>query len=214
MCNKNVRNIGIGDDTGYEYIVAMGISTGGPKLLSQIIPRLDPNLSATYLIVQHMPEGFTKNLAKRLDSISDIGVKEASHKEVLKRGVAYIAPGGKQLRIFDINFPYIEISQEESSYKGLKPSVNVMLQSLDKLKDSNKIIIAVIMTGMGNDGLEGVRALKINNKECKVIAQDKESSTIYGMPKSIVESGLADYVVSADDIVEIIKKIVGDKDGR
>lgn len=203
---------GLEQEKDYNYIVAMGVSTGGPKLLSDIIPAIESNLSATYLIVQHMPEGFTKNLAARLNSLSGLEVKEAEDGELLKRGTVYIAPGGKQLKIINGLRPQIQIT-DDLPYKGHKPSVNMMLNTLAELKNCNKKIIAVIMTGMGTDGLEGVSNLK-RAHSCQVIAQDQESSTIYGMPKAIVNAGLADYIVAADNITKIIKRIVGDNHGR
>ena len=203
---------GLEQEKDYNYIVAMGVSTGGPKLLSDIIPAIESNLSATYLIVQHMPEGFTKNLAARLNSLSGLEVKEAEDGELLKRGTVYIAPGGKQPKIINGLRPQIQIT-DDLPYKGHKPSVNMMLNTLAELKNCNKKIIAVIMTGMGTDGLEGVSNLK-RAHSCQVIAQDQESSTIYGMPKAIVNAGLADYIVAADNITKIIKRIVGDNHGR
>lgn len=210
--SEKSRNDRLTEEQDYEYIVAMGISTGGPKLLSQIIPMIEQNLSATYLIVQHMPQGFTKNLAARLNSLSTLEVKEAEHEEILKRGTVYIAPGGKQLKIINGIRPQIHIT-DELPYKGHKPSVNIMLNSLAELKNCYKKMITVIMTGMGSDGLEGVGNLK-RVYSCKVIAQDQASSTVYGMPKAIINAGLADYIVAADNITQIIKKIVGDSRGR
>ncbi|ADZ84142.1 MULTISPECIES: CheB methylesterase domain-containing protein [Cellulosilyticum] len=206
------RNAATIEEQQYEYIIAMGISTGGPKLLSQIIPTLEQNLSATYLIVQHMPQGFTKNLAARLNSLSALEVKEAEHEEVLKRGTVYIAPGGKQLKIINGLRPQINIT-DDLPYKGHKPSVNIMMSSLAELKSCSKKMIAVIMTGMGSDGLEGVSDLK-RTYPCEVIAQDQASSTVYGMPKAIANAGLADYIASAENITQIIKRIVGDNHGR
>ena len=206
------RNAATIEEQQYEYIIAMGISTGGPKLLSQIIPTLEQNLSATYLIVQHMPQGYTKNLAARLNSLSALEVKEAEHEEVLKRGTVYIAPGGKQLKIINGLRPQINIT-DDLPYKGHKPSVNIMMSSLAELKSCSKKMIAVIMTGMGSDGLEGVSDLK-RTYPCEVIAQDQASSTVYGMPKAIANAGLADYIASAENITQIIKRIVGDNHGR
>ena len=206
------RNAATIEEQQYEYIIAMGISTGGPKLLSQIIPTLEQNLSATYLIVQHMPQGFTKNLAARLNSLSALEVKEAEHEEVLKRGTVYIAPGGKQLKIINGLRPQINIT-DDLPYKGHKPSVNIMMSSLAELKSCSKKMIAVIMTGMGSDGLEGVSDLK-RTYPCEVIAKDQASSTVYGMPKAIANAGLADYIASAENITQIIKRIVGDNHGR
>lgn len=196
----------------YEYIVAMGISTGGPKLLSQIIKSLDENLSATYVIVQHMPVGFTKNLAERLNSLTKLTVKEAEEGEYLRRGFVYIAPGGFQLKVVNGAKPQIQLT-DELPYKGHKPSVNMMLLSLLEMKNDSKKILAVIMTGMGSDGLEGVMSLK-KVCNCKVIAQDQASSTVFGMPKAIINAGLADYIVSGECISQKIKEIVGDSHGR
>ena len=210
--SEKSRNDGMAEEQSYEYIVAMGISTGGPKLLSQMIPMIEHNLSATYLIVQHMPQGFTKNLAARLNSLTTLEVKEAEHEEILKRGTVYIAPGGKQLKIINGLRPQIHIT-DDLPYKGHKPSVNIMMNSLAELKNCNKKMIAIIMTGMGTDGLEGVSHLK-QTYSCEVIAQDQVSSTVYGMPKAIINAGLADYIVAADNITQIIKRIVGDSRGR
>lgn len=195
----------------YEYIVAMGISTGGPKLLSEIIQTLDKSLSATYIIVQHMPPGFTKTLAERLNTMTELTVKEAEDGNVLKRGEVYIAPGGKQLKIACNVKPYIVIT-DEPPYKGHKPSVNVMMNTLAEVKGCHKKYIAVIMTGMGSDGLEGIINLK-KNQECSVIAQDEATCTVYGMPKVIINEGLADYICPSHEITKMIKKIAGDRNG-
>ncbi|PHV71762.1 chemotaxis protein [Sporanaerobium hydrogeniformans] len=207
--NRQIDSGWVGEDgTTYEYIVTIGISTGGPKLLNQLVTLIDEKLPATYVIAQHMPDGFTKPLAERLNAMSELVVKEAEEGDKLKRGVIYIAPGGKQLRIVNNINPQIAI-MEDALFKGAKPSVNIMMESLASLKLNNKKIIAIIMTGMGNDGLEGVKSLKLK-QDCKVIAQDQATSTVYGMPKAIINAELADYIVPADKIAQTIKKIVGD----
>lgn len=198
-------------EKNYEYIVAMGISTGGPKLLSELIQKLDENLSATYIIVQHMPPGFTKTLAERLNTMTKLTVKEAVQGDVLKRGEVYIAPGGKQLKVSGTANPHIIITDEEP-YKGHKPSVNVMMNALAQQRGCHKKYIAVIMTGMGSDGLEGVMNLKKSQK-CTVIAQDEASCIVYGMPKAIINAGLADYICPSHEITKMIKKIAGDQNG-
>lgn len=196
----------------YEYIIAMGISTGGPKLLNQLLPKIDEELSAAYVIVQHMPPGFTKPLAERLNNVCGLQVKEAENGERLRRGVVYIAPGGKQLEMTKPSSPQILLT-DEAPYKGHRPSVNVMLNSLAQLELKNTRIVVIIMTGMGTDGLEGVTQLK-EKGNCIIVAQDKESSVVYGMPKAVVNAGLADYIVPAEEIHQIIKRIVGDNHGR
>lgn len=202
----------IHDQNQYDTIVAMGISTGGPKLLSQVIKGLDPKLSASYMIVQHMPSGFTKNLAERLNTLTQLTVKEAEDGEYLKKGFVYIAPGGYQLKIVNSSKPQVLLTDEDP-YKGHKPSVNLMMLSLAALKKCPKKMIAVIMTGMGCDGLEGVSTLK-EACHCTVIAQDQLSSTVFGMPKAIINAELADYVVSGEKISQKINEIVGDSYGR
>lgn len=191
----------------YKYIVAIGTSTGGPKALNTIITALSKDLPATYVIVQHMPEGFTKSLANRLDHLSMVDVKEAENGDVLQQGTVYIAPGGKQLKIVNTHHPQISITGEPA-YKGHKPSVNVMYQSLADTNPSKKIV-AIIMTGMGTDGLEGGSILK-DKVKATIIAQNEETCIVYGMPKAIVNAGLADYVVPIDKIVQIIEKIMGE----
>lgn len=212
MEKQEKQRVNLGDSEAYEYIIAMGISTGGPKLLSEIISELDDNLSATYIIVQHMPQGFTHSLANRLNTLTKLNVSEAVDGEYLKRGCIYIAPAGYQLKIVNGIRPRIEIVNEEP-YQGHKPSVNVMMSSIAKLNHLEKSIIAVIMTGMGRDGLEGVTELK-QLKPCKLIAQDSNSSTIFGMPKAVIDSGLADFIVSGEYIAKKIKEIVEGNYGR
>lgn len=194
-------------NTEYEYIVAIGTSTGGPKALTTVLTALSKDLAATYVVVQHMPAGFTKSLADRLNSLSELTIKEAENHEVLKTGTVYIAPGSMQCRVTNARKPEIMLT-DDVAYKGHKPSVNIMLQSLANL-NVNKKLIVVIMTGMGCDGLEGVEILK---KQCaiKVIAQDEKTSIVYGMPKAIVTSGYADYIVPIEEISKTIKKIMGE----
>ena len=211
MKQRVMNNVHSLEDKPYEYIIAMGISTGGPKLLSQLIQTLDEEIPATYIIVQHMPIGFTKNLAERLNALTKLTVKEAETGETLRRGVVYIAPGGYQLKVINGLKPQIELT-DELPYKRHKPSVNVMLLSLAHLQKYTRKIIAVIMTGMGSDGLEGVTKLK-KISSCKVIAQDQASSTVFGMPKAIISAGLADFIVSGDSISQKIKEIVGNRHG-
>lgn len=190
----------------YQYIVAIGTSTGGPKALDILISSLPKDLSATYVIVQHMPAGFTKSLAARLDKQSEMIVKEAEHGEKLCKGVVYIAPGGKHLEVINYFIPEVQLSEAEP-YKGHRPSVNVLLSSLVKLGTSRKMI-GVIMTGMGNDGLEGMKLLK-KKRKISVIAQDASTCVVYGMPRAIVAEGLHDYQVPIHKIAETITQIVG-----
>lgn len=195
------------EELDYQYIIAIGISTGGPKALNEVVAALPKHLPATYLVVQHMPPGFTQSLAQRLDSMSEIVVKEAKQGEKLQRGTMLIAPGGKQFKVIDHNGLQVLLT-EEDAYKGHRPSVNVMLQSLAKLHTSKKII-GIIMTGMGSDGLEGAQMLS-KVAGTTIIAQDEATSVIYGMPKAIVNAGLAQHIVPLNRIVDTIIKVMGE----
>lgn len=188
-------------------IVTIGTSTGGPRALQEVLPYLPKNLPASYVIVQHMPPGFTKSLAERLNSLSDITVKEAEDKDILYPGVAYIAPGDYHILIEKANHTsdyWIRLSSSPS-VGGHRPSVNVMFNSLSETKLDN--IIGVIMTGMGSDGCEGMKNLKSKNNAF-IIAQDEKSCVVFGMPKTVIESGIADVVVPVQHIAkEIIKAV-------
>ncbi len=187
----------------YRYIVVIGVSTGGPKALKALFSDIPKDLDATYVIVQHMPAGFIEPLARRLSQYSEITIKEAEDGEVLKCGFAYISPSGVQCRIINGATPTISIGQE-IPYKGYRPSVNLLFSSVAKM---NHKIIGVILTGMGDDGLEGVRELK-NTRKATIIVENEESSVIYGMPKVVSEAGLKDYELHVKEISDLIKKLV------
>jgi two-component system chemotaxis response regulator CheB len=188
-------------------LVALACSTGGPKALQQVIPSLPGNLDAPMLLVQHMPEGFTKPLADRLNSLSNIRVKEAEDGDLLEKGVVYIAKGGRQMRLLatDKGGHRIELT-EEPARGGLRPCADIMYESL--VDSDFEKITCVVLTGMGADGTEGIKQLK-DTKKIYVIAQDKESSTVYGMPKVVAEAGLVNEVVPLDMVSNAITTNVG-----
>lgn len=189
-----------------KYIVAIGISTGGPKALQQIMPLFPANFPAALLIVQHMPPGFTRSLAERLDNSSRIRVKEAEDGEAIKAGYAYIAPGSfHMLAVKACNNRYRIKLSEDPPLAGHRPSVNAMMASLSKTDFDN--IIGVIMTGMGSDGSDGICKLKLNNN-AYIISQDENTSVVYGMPKAAVKTGMVDKVVPLTEIAQEIMKIV------
>lgn len=190
-----------------KHIVAIGTSTGGPKALQSVVPFLPGDLPAAVLIVQHMPPGFTKSLAERLDSKSQLVVKEAVHKEKLLPGHVYIAPGDSHMLIETAQNGDILINLDKSPpVGGHRPAVDVMMSSLSSTGLKN--IIGVIMTGMGADGSIGIKKLKdINNSF--IIAQDEETSVVYGMPKMAVQTGAVDRVVPLERISEEIIQYLG-----
>ena len=182
-------------------VVAIGTSTGGPPALQAIIPLLPKNLPVPVTVVQHMPPTFTKSLAERLDSLSQVSVKEAENGEPLKAGMVYIAPGGKHMTIKSRATGNEILLSDEPSTTLHRPAVDIMVKSVAETYGSN--VLGVILTGMGSDGLEGMRLVK--QKGGSVYAQSESSCVVYGMPRVVVESSLADKVVSLDNMaVEIV----------
>lgn len=180
-----------------KYFIGIGTSTGGPRALQDVITQLPANLPGAVFIVQHMPPVFTNSLANRLDSISNIRVKEAENGEIIKAGYAYIAPGDYHMEIIDTGYKEYKIFiNQKPLVSGHRPSVNVMMKSLSELEKDK--IIGVIMTGMGTDGADGI--LKVKNAGGKTIAQNEETCVVYGMPKAAVAAGAIDIVVPLEDI--------------
>lgn len=194
-------------DSMLEHIVAIGTSTGGPKALQNVVPFIPGGIPAAFLIVQHMPPGFTKSLAERLDSISQIRVKEAEDGDIVRAGCAYIAPGGNHMLVEKLQSGEIKIKLSNAQpIGGHRPSVNAMMLSVSELELKNTI--GVIMTGMGADGSEGIVNIK-KRTNGYIIAQDEESCVVYGMPKMAVQTGVVDTVVPLNQISNEIIRIVG-----
>lgn len=193
-------------DKKSKKLIALACSTGGPRALHQVIPKLPKSLDAPMLIVQHMPEGFTNSLALRLDEMSELTVKEAETGDVLRKGYVYIAKGGSQLRVVKGKDGYTLSVTEEGARNGLKPCADILYESLVDTDFDD--ITCVILTGMGGDGTLGIKQLNEKNN-IYVVAQDAATCTVYGMPKVIYESGLVDEVVSLDCVAEAITKNVG-----
>ena len=191
---------------GAKKLVALACSTGGPKALQSVIPKLPANLDAAILLVQHMPEGFTKSLAERLNELSAIKVKEASDGDVLQKGTVYIAKGGSQMRLTKKMGDYVITETVEPARNGLKPCADIMYESLVGMDFDD--ITCVVLTGMGGDGTLGIKQLNEKNN-IYVIAQNEATCTVYGMPKVVAEAGLVDEVVPLDAVAEAITKNVG-----
>lgn len=189
-------------------IVALASSTGGPKALQSVVPRLPKNLKAPMVIVQHMPAGFTASLAERLDSLSEIHVKEAAEGDTLEAGTVYIAMGGKHLNVQSSGGRYTIHYTDQPTREGVKPCANYMYESLQDSRFDQ--VVCVVMTGMGADGTEGIKNLKAK-KKIHVIAQEASTCAVYGMPKSVVTAGLSDQVVPLDQIAQEIIMNVGVK---
>lgn len=187
-------------------IVAMASSTGGPKALQKVIPRLPAELDAPVLLVQHMPKGFTASLAERLDELSPIHVKEAEEGEELLKGIVYVAMGGRHMNVSCTGAKCVIHYTDEPTREGVRPSANYMYESLANTPYDK--VVCVVMTGMGADGTEGIRNLE-TKKKAHVISQDQESCTVYGMPKAVALAGLSDQVVSLEQLAQEIILHVG-----
>jgi chemotaxis response regulator CheB len=192
---------------GTKKLVAIACSTGGPKALQQVIPKLVENIGCSVLIVQHMPEGFTASLANRLNELSKVTVKESADKDILAPGTAYIAKGGSQMRVSTTDRGVSSLSiTVEAARNGLKPCADYMFESL--IDTDYTDITCVVLTGMGSDGTNGIKQLK-QKKNIYVIAQDEATSTVYGMPKVVALAGLVDEIVPLDQIAGAILKNLG-----
>ena len=190
-------------------LIALACSTGGPKALQSVIPRLPKNLDVPMVIVQHMPAGFTKSMADRLNELSAVTVTEAVDQEPLEKGHVYIAPGGRHMEVVRGADGTHRISLNDMpAIGGLKPCANVMFDSLSKTDYDE--IICVVLTGMGADGTNGILSLA-KHKKVYVIAQDEASCVVYGMPRMIAETGIVDEVTTLSDIAKTITKNVGVK---
>lgn len=191
---------------GDNGILAIAISTGGPKALQSVIPHLPAGFPLPVLVVQHMPPGFTKSLADRLDQTSVLHVKEAQNGEQIKPGTVYIAPGDYHMEVSTINnIQKIKLHQE-NQVNGHRPSADPMFRSL--AKNNYDLAICVIMTGMGSDGTNGLKDLR-KLKDCFVIAQDENSCVVFGMPKSAVLASVVDEVIPLSKITQAIVNRTG-----
>ncbi|MCH7420445.1 protein-glutamate methylesterase/protein-glutamine glutaminase [Pseudomonas mosselii] len=174
-------------------LVAIGTSTGGPVALQRVLTQLPAGFPAPIVLIQHMPAAFTKAFAERLDKLCKISVKEAEDGDVLRPGLALLAPGGKQMMVDGRGTVKILPGDERLNYK---PCVDITFGSAAKSYGDK--VLSVVLTGMGADGREGARLLKQGGST--VWAQDEASCVIYGMPMAIVKANLADAVYSLDEI--------------
>jgi two-component system chemotaxis response regulator CheB len=185
--------------------LCVGVSTGGPAALGTIIPLLPVGLPVPIFIVQHMPPVFTKSMANHLASISKVPVGEATHGEVAKPGHVYIAPGGKQMKLVRKGVVFEIVVNDDPALGACKPSVDYLLNSAAEVTGGSTLTL--ILTGMGSDGLAGCR--KLGAMGAHVLAQSGETCVVYGMPRQIVDNGLANEIIPLNGIaarlVELLK---------
>lgn len=190
--------------SGNEKIVAIGTSTGGPRALQEIITKFPANLPCGVVVVQHMPPGFTKSLADRLNSLSEVSVKEAENNDVIKPGLVFIAPGDYHMVFVQENGKTVIKLNQNPPIGGHRPAVDPMFESIAKIYGKNTI--GVILTGMGRDGANGIKYIK--EQRGYTIAEDQSTAVVYGMPKAAVELGAVDKVLPlsliADEIVRSV----------
>lgn len=191
---------------GGKKLIALACSTGGPKSLQSVIPFLKRGMNAPMVLVQHMPAGFTKSMAERLNEISEVTVKEAEEGDILQPGRVYVAPGGKHMEIAKTAAGHKIVLTDKPPVGGLKPYANYMYQSL--VNSGFDEILCVVLTGMGMDGTKGIAELS-KHKPVHVICQDQESCVVYGMPKAAAEAGLADEILPLTEVAQSIMKNVG-----
>lgn len=191
--------------TAIKKLVVIGASTGGPKAVLDIMQALPAGLPASFLIVQHMPKGFTLSFAERISWQSKIKTKEAQDQDLVLADKAYVAPAGYHMAL-EKEAGRLKISlNQDALVNYVRPSVDVTLASAVKLFDRN--VVSVILSGMGKDGLEGCR--KVKEEGGIVIVQNEETSVVWGMPKAVSDAGLADMVLPAAEIAgQIVNEIL------
>jgi two-component system chemotaxis response regulator CheB len=176
--------------------VAIGLSTGGPNALHYLLSHLPAEFPAAVLVVQHMPEGFTEMLARRLDETCSLSVKEAQSGDLLLAGRALICPGNRHIKVRRMPLGNIAILSDEAAVKGHRPSVDILFSSL--AHEFGPEGVAVLMTGMGEDGADGMGEVKAHGGI--TIAQNEQSCVVYGMPRTAIERGYAHRILPLESI--------------
>ncbi|MBK7141021.1 MAG: chemotaxis response regulator protein-glutamate methylesterase [bacterium] len=177
-------------------LVAIGSSTGGPPALQSVITKLPRNFPVGVVIAQHMPPMFTKSLADRLNTLSTLTVREAQDGERIEAGLVLVAPGGRHLTVKRRGGQVFACVSDEPSTTLYKPCVDVMLNSVAETYGQQTM--GVILTGMGNNGIQGIR--QIRSKGGVVIAQNEQTCVVYGMPRAVIEAGVADHIAPIESI--------------
>ncbi len=177
-------------------IVAIAVSTGGPNALSLLLAQIRADFHPGIVIVQHMPEGFTGQFADRLSRLAAIGVKEAEDGDVVTSGAALVAPGGQQMEILRSGAKLVVRLSRSAPVRGHRPSADVLFASIAKAAGSRAC--GIILTGMGEDGAEGL--LTLHAAGGHTLAQDEASSVVYGMPRAAIQRGAVDKILSLAEI--------------
>jgi len=190
--------------------VVIAASTGGPRALAAIVPHLPRALPAAVLIVQHMPHGFTKSFAQRLDSMSPIQIAEAEEGEPVVHGRAYVAPGGRHLTVRNEGAGPVIALNDRPPVWGVRPAADLLFHSAAEVFRSS--LLAVVLTGMGRDAADGTRAIR--NGGGRAVVQDRETATIFGMPSATLQLAGADCVAPLSEIGRLIGRMVAEEVGH
>ncbi len=186
-------------------IVAIGTSTGGPKALQTLLTEIPASFGPAIVVVQHMPAGFTRSLAQRLDTLCHLKVMEAENGQLLEGGTVYIAPGGYHFEVIEQAGQLKALLHQAEPRNGHRPSVDVLFESVSKLTNVSKW--AIIMTGMGSDGTKGLQQMKAAGPVTSIV-EDESSCVVFGMPRVAIQAGLADKVVPLEKIAETLVRLV------
>jgi len=182
-------------------VVAIGVSTGGPHAVQYVLSQLPGDFPGSILVVQHMPEGFTEMFARRLDEICAIGIKEAQSGDRLLAGRALICPGSRHLKVKRLPLGDVAVLSDDPRVNGHRPSVDVLFRSVAEEFGSRSL--AVLMTGMGDDGAQGMGEVKAAGG--MTIAQSEDSCVVFGMPKAAIDRGYAVRVVGLDVLANTLQ---------
>ncbi len=191
-------------------LVAIGISTGGPQALEFLLAQLPPDFPGSIVVVQHMPEGFTDMFARRLDEVCSLRVKEAQSGDTLQAGRVLICPGSRHMKVKRLTMGDVVVLNDEARVNGHRPSVDVLFNSV--AEEFGAQAVAVLMTGMGDDGAEGLGAVK--KARGMTIAQSEESCVVYGMPKAAIERGYATRVIALDVLAATLQAVCNRTEDR
>jgi two-component system chemotaxis response regulator CheB len=192
------------DGTGLRHLILIGTSTGGPKALQKLLISLPQINNAAIFIVQHMPPSFTKSLANRLNQLTPHDVVEAQDGELIRGGHVYIAPGGFHMTVKTIQNKLAVYLHQEPPRGGHRPSVDVMFESFVDVKGYE--LTALILTGMGKDGTEGLRKLT-GRRQVYAVAEDESTCVVYGMPRAVIEAKLIDEIAPLDKVHTVLERL-------
>jgi len=187
-------------------IVAIASSTGGPRALAEVVPGIPGDVGAAVFIVQHMPKGFTKSLAQRLDALSPLRVVEARHGEAVESNCAYVAPGGFHMRVVRDRDQVLIALDESPSIHGVRPAADPLFRSVATVFGAD--CVGAVLTGMGRDGAQGLRAIR--DVGGRGIVQDQATSTIYGMPQAALATAGAERILPLGQVAAGIVELLGD----